>query len=45
MAMYKDGVPVEKNANLLNYSNTTSTLRYLEITQEKVLKTYDNYEP
>jgi integrase len=44
MAMYKDGVPVEKIAKVLNHSNTTSTLRYLGITQEEVLKTYDEYE-
>jgi len=44
MAMYKDGVPVEKIARVLNHANTTSTLRYLGITQEDVLKTYDDYE-
>ena len=45
MAMNKDGVPIDKIAKLFNHSNTTSTHRYLKITQEKVLKTYDNYEP
>jgi integrase len=44
MAMYKDGVPVEKISKVLNHSNTTSTLRYLGITKEEVLKTYDDYE-
>jgi integrase len=44
MAMYKDGVPVEKIAKVLNHSNTSSTLRYLGITGEEVLKTYDDYE-
>jgi integrase len=44
MAMYKDGVPIEKIAKVLNHSNTTSTLRYLGITQEEVLQTYDDYE-
>jgi site-specific recombinase XerD len=44
MAMYKDGVPVEKIAKVLNHSNTTSTLRYLGITKEEVLQTYDDYE-
>jgi integrase len=44
MAMYKDGVPVEKIAKVLNHSNTTSTLRYLGITQAEVLQTYDDYE-
>jgi integrase len=40
----RDGVPVEKIAKVLNHSNTTSTLRYLGITQKEVLKTYDDYE-
>ncbi len=31
MAMYQDGVPIEKIAKVLNHSNTTSTLRYLGI--------------
>jgi integrase len=44
MAMYRDGVPVEKIAKVLNHSNTTSTLRYLGITKEEVLQTYDDYE-
>jgi integrase len=44
MALYRDGVPVEKIAKVLNHSNTTSTLRYLGITKEEVLKTYDDYE-
>ncbi len=44
MAMYSDGVPIEKIAKVLNHSNTTSTLRYLGITKEEVLQTYDDYE-
>ena len=44
MALYNDGVPVEKIAKVLNHSNTSSTLRYLGITKEEVLKTYDDYE-
>jgi hypothetical protein len=36
-------VPVEKIAKVLNNSNTTSTLRYLGITKEEVLQTYDDY--
>ena len=44
MAMYQDGMPVEKIARVLNHANTTATLRYLGITQEDVLKTYDDYE-
>jgi len=43
-AMYQDGVPIEKIARVLNHSNTTSTLRYLGITREEVLQTYDDYE-
>jgi integrase len=44
MAMYSDGVPIEKIAKVLNHSNTSSTLRYLGITQEQVLQTFDDYE-
>ena len=44
MAMYTDGVPVEKIARVLNHSNTSSKLRYLGITREEVLRTYDEYE-
>ena len=44
MAMYSDGVPIEKIAKVLNHSNTASTLRYLGITQEQVLQTFDDYE-
>ena len=44
MAMYQDGVPIEKIAKVLNHSSTTSTLRYLGITQQEVLQTYDDYE-
>ncbi len=44
MALYQDGVSIEKIAKVLNHSNTSSTLRYLGITQEDVLKTYDDYE-
>ena len=44
MAMFADGVPIEKIAKVLNHSNTSSTLRYLGITKEEVLKTYDDYE-
>ena len=44
MAMYKDGVPIEKIAKVLNHTNPSSTLRYLGITHEEVMKTYDDYE-
>jgi len=43
-AMFDDGVPIEKIAHVLNHSNTTSTLRYLGITREAVLQTYDDYQ-
>ena len=44
MALYKDGVPIEKIARVLNHSSTSSTLRYLGITNKEVLATYDQYE-
>jgi integrase len=44
MAMFNDGVAIEKIAHVLNHSNTTSTLRYLGITREEIMKTYDDYE-
>jgi integrase len=44
MAMYSDGVPIEKIAKVLNHSNTSSTLRYLGITNQEVLDTYDDYQ-
>lgn len=44
MALYNDGVPIEKIARVLNHSSTSSTLRYLGITAEDVLRTYDDYE-
>jgi len=44
MAMFSDGVSIEKIAQVLNHTNTTSTLRYLGITREEIMKTYDDYE-
>lgn len=44
MVMYKDGVPIEKIAKVLNHSNTSTTMAYLGITKEEVLQTYDDYE-
>ncbi len=44
MALYNDGVAIEKIARVLNHSNTSSTLRYLGITNKEVLATYDQYE-
>jgi len=43
-AMFDDGVPIEKISMVLNHSNTTSTLRYLGISREAVLQTYDDYQ-
>ncbi len=43
MAMYNDGVPIEKIAMVLNHSNTASTLRYIGVTKEQVLSTFDDY--
>lgn len=43
-AMHKDGVPVERIAKVLNHSNTSTTMRYLGITQADVLQTYHDYE-
>ncbi len=42
--MYDNKVPIEKIAKVLNHSNTSSTLRYLGITHEEVLQTYDDFE-
>ena len=42
--MFSEGVSIEKIAKVLNHSNTSSTLRYLGITQESVLQTYDDYQ-
>jgi site-specific recombinase XerD len=42
--MLDDNVPVETIAKVLNHSNTSTTLRYLGITKEQVLQTYDDYE-
>lgn len=42
-AMYDSGIPVEKIAKVLNHSDTGVTLRYLGITQEAVMQTYDDF--
>ncbi len=39
MALYQDGVPIEKIAKVLNHAHTGVTLRYLGITEEEVLQT------
>ena len=43
-AMYEDGVPIAVIAKVLNHSTEAATLRYLGITEEQVLQTYDDYE-
>ncbi len=43
-ALYDHQVPLEKIAKVLNHSNTSSTLRYLGITREEILQTYDDFE-
>lgn len=42
-ALYDAGVPIEKIAKVLNHSDTGVTLRYLGITQESVMQTYDDF--
>ena len=42
--LYDHQVPIEKIAHVLNHSNTSATLRYLGITREQVLQTYDDFE-
>jgi integrase len=44
MAMFNNGVAIEKITHILNRSNKTSILRYLGITREEIMKTYDDYE-
>lgn len=43
-AMFDDGVPVAMIAKVLNHSSEAATLRYLGITHNQVLQTYDDYE-
>jgi len=43
-AMFDDNVPVAVIAKVLNHSSEAATLRYLGITEEQVLQTYDDYE-
>ena len=44
MGMFNDGVSIEKIAQVLNHSNTSSTMFYLGITQAAIMWTYDDYE-
>jgi len=43
-AMFSDGVPIEKISKVLNHSTPAVTMRYLGITKQEVLDTYDEYE-
>jgi len=43
-AMFDDGLPLELIAKTLNHSSTTETLRYIGITKEQVLQTFDDYQ-
>ena len=43
-AMHSDGVPIEKISMVLNHSTPAITMRYLGITKQDVLNTYDEYE-
>ena len=43
-AMFDAGVPVEKIARVLNHSDPRETLRYIGITREDELRTYDEFE-
>ncbi len=42
--MFTDGVPIEKVSKVLNHSHPAVTMRYLGITNEEVLDSYDEYE-
>lgn len=42
-ALHSDGVPIEKIAKLLNHNSTSTTMTYLGITHEDVMKTYHDY--
>ena len=43
-SMYSDGVPIEMISEVLNHSCPSVTMRYLGITKEEVLETYETYE-
>jgi integrase len=42
--MYKDGVPLPVIARVLNHSSINCTLRYIGITKEETLQTFDDYQ-
>ena len=43
LAMFEAGIPVAKIAKVLNHSTEAATMRYLGITEEEVLQTYDDF--
>jgi len=43
-AMYSDGVSIEMISKVLNHSSPSVTMRYLGITKDEVLETYETYE-
>jgi integrase len=43
-AMFDAGLPIEKIARVLNHASSGVALRYLGISREDVLKTYDDFE-
>lgn len=42
--MYSDNVPIEMIAKVLNHSSPSVTMRYLGITRDEVLQTYETYQ-
>lgn len=42
--MHQDGVPIERIAKVLNHSSTSTTMRYIGITQADIEQTYYDYE-
>lgn len=42
-ALFDGGIPIEKICKVLNHSSPTETLRYLGITREEVMQTYDDF--
>jgi integrase len=43
-AMFDAGVSLEQISKVLNHSNTSSTLRYIGITREQTLQTFDDFQ-
>lgn len=43
-AMHDDGVSIEKIAKVLNHTNIYDTMRYIGITKQDILQTYDDYQ-